>query len=84
MAYECPRCGQSVKRGRSNVAQIGGGVVGAMVYAAFESFQCEKCGKIARKEFSIADQDRMMRGSIALAVGALVLLGFVVWLLVWR
>ena len=46
MAYECPRCGQPVKRGFSKSAHITGGVVGSILYAAFGGFEYIKCGRI--------------------------------------
>lgn len=51
MAYQCPRCGQPVRRGYSSTAQHVGGLVGALFYAAFGSFQCPKCGTLKRSEF---------------------------------
>ena len=51
MAYACPKCGNAVSRGYSSAAQGAAGLVGALVYAAFASFECKKCGKLARTEF---------------------------------
>ena len=80
MAYKCPQCGQPVKRGHSSKAQIGAGLVGVLFYAAFGSFECEGCGKITRSEFPPEVRRKMAVGSISLAIGAIVLLVFVIWL----
>jgi uncharacterized membrane protein YidH (DUF202 family) len=73
MTYQCPRCGDPVSRNYNRTAQMAGGLVGAMVVAAFGSFGCKKCGKIARGEFPAEVRNRMMLGSVGLIVGALVL-----------
>ncbi len=81
MSYQCPRCGEPVQRGKSTGAQISGGLVGALFYAAFGSFQCAICGKIARREFPPEVRSKMLLGSAALVIGAIVLLAFVFWLI---
>jgi len=73
MAYKCPRCGGPVQRGYSSSAQIAGGLVGAMFYAAFGAFTCEKCGKITRSEFSAEDRNKMTLYSGLLIIGAVAL-----------
>jgi len=80
MAYKCPRCGEPVQRGYSSSAQMTAGLVGALFYAAFGSFQCKKCGKIARNEFSPTDRTKMSIFSILMVIGAVVLLVVVLWL----
>ena len=82
MAYNCPRCGDSVKRGSSTAAQIGGGLVGALIYAAFGAFNCNNCGKLAKSEFPPEDRSKMMMGSIGLVVAAIVLLIVVIFIIV--
>lgn len=81
MAYQCPRCGESVQRAYSGSAQATAGLVGALFYAAFGSFRCNKCGSIPRSEFPSEARVRMALGSlgmivaaIAIAVAALLLL----------
>jgi predicted RNA-binding Zn-ribbon protein involved in translation (DUF1610 family) len=80
MAYKCPRCGEKVQRGHSTGAQAAAGLVGALFYAAFGAFQCEKCGKIPRSEFSPEDQSKMTMGSVMMVVGAIAVLIVVLWL----
>jgi hypothetical protein len=80
--YACPRCGGSVQRATSNTAGVAAGLVGMLFYAAFGSFQCQKCGQIPRSEFPPEMQAKMMRGSIILVVVALALSAFVIWLIV--
>ena len=74
MAYQCPRCGGPVQRGSSTSAAIAGGALGALLYAAFGSFQCKKCGPIPQSEFPPEVRAQMLRGSIALIVGGVALL----------
>ena len=83
MAYQCPRCGGPVQRGASTTAHVAGGMVGALLYAAFGSFRCKKCGSIEKREFSPEVQQKMMLGSFALIGGAVILLALVVSLLFW-
>jgi len=53
-------------------------MVGAMLVAAFGAFSCSACGKIESAEFSPEVRGKMRNGSIAMAVGALVILVVVV------
>ena len=80
MAYKCPRCSEPVQRGHSSTAQVAG-LVGAMFYAAFGAFSCKKCGKISKAEFPPEDRRKMLVGTLALVIGAILLLLFVFWLL---
>jgi hypothetical protein len=82
MAYQCPRCGQPVQRGASPAAGLAGGAVGALLYAAFGSFQCKTCGPIPKKEFPPEVQTKMTLGTLALVGIAIVLLVVVVCLLI--
>jgi predicted RNA-binding Zn-ribbon protein involved in translation (DUF1610 family) len=81
MAYNCPRCGEPVKRKGSNVAAAAGGAVGALLGSAFGSFECANCGKIPRKEFPPEARRKMVLSSVLMVVGAIALLIVVVWLL---
>ena len=81
MAYMCPRCGEPVGRGASKTAGLAGGLVGALLYAAFGSFQCKACGPIARNEFPPDVRSRMVLGSLSLIGIAVVLLVAVIYLL---
>ena len=80
MAYHCPRCGQPVRRGYSSTAQHVAGLIGALFYAAFGSFQCPKCGTLARSEFPPDVRAKMDKGSFVMVLSAIVLVGFVLWL----
>jgi len=71
MAYKCPRCGEPVKRGSSSAATVAGGAVGALLYSAFGSFQCKKCGPIRKREFSADVQRQITLGSATIVVVAL-------------
>ena len=82
MAYDCPRCGGAVQRGTSTTAGFAGGAVGALLYSAFGSFQCKKCGRIAKREFAADVQRQMTLGSVTIVVVALVLLIGAIWLLI--
>lgn len=82
MAYHCPRCGQPVRRGASPAAGLAGGAIGALLYAAFGSFQCKDCGPIPRSEFPPDVQTKMTRGTLGLVAVAVVLVVVVVCLLV--
>ncbi len=83
MAYECPRCGGPVQRGSSTAVGVVGGALGALLFAAFGSFQCKRCGTIPRGEFPPETRQSMLLGSLGLVVGAVLLLIAVVALLVW-
>jgi hypothetical protein len=74
MAYQCPRCGGNVQRGSSTAAGAAGGLVGALLFAAFGAFQCKQCGKIPSHEFPPHVRSRMRTGSIMMIVVAVVLL----------
>ena len=80
MSYKCPRCGEPVHRGYNRGAQMTAGLIGAAFYAAFGSFVCKKCGKIAKEEFSPEERRKMTNGTILLVIGGLALIGLVIWL----
>jgi hypothetical protein len=82
MAYKCPRCGDPVHRGGSAAAGQAG-AVGALLGAAFGSFQCKKCGTIPKREFAPEVRSQMTMGSVTLVVVALLLLVGVIALLVY-
>lgn len=84
MAHKCPRCGQPVKRGFSRSAHITGGIVGSILYAAFGGFECIKCGRIERNEFSEEVRQKMtyvtwllVAGAVAVAIGGLLLYAYI-------
>ncbi len=81
MAYKCPRCGDPVHRGYSGGAQATAGLVGALFYAAFGSFQCKKCGKILRSEFPPEVRAKMAAGSLIMIVVAIAVLVAAMWLI---
>ncbi|MDQ7778462.1 MAG: hypothetical protein RDV41_01985 [Planctomycetota bacterium] len=74
MAYQCPKCGGPVTRGSHEGAQRAGGLVGALLAAAFGGFECLKCGKVARSEFPPEVRSKMMMGSVILVIIGLVVL----------
>ena len=74
MAYSCPKCGGAVTRTQSGTAQALGGVVGLLIYSAFAGLSCAKCGTIEKKEFSAGDRATMLRNSVLMAIGGVVLL----------
>lgn len=85
MAYQCPQCGEVVQRGSSTTAGAAGGLVGALLYAAFGSFRCKKCGAISRQEFPPEVRQRMLLGSVALIVTAVVVVVLAIWLIIhWQ
>jgi predicted RNA-binding Zn-ribbon protein involved in translation (DUF1610 family) len=87
-SYKCPRCGEAVQRGSSAAAGVAGGAVGALLYSAFSSFQCKKCGPINKSEFPPEVQREMTTGSVGIVVTAVVVLvvalGLLVVLASWR
>ena len=78
MDYSCPRCSKPVQRGRSTTAGVAGGLVGALIFSAFGSFQCASCGKIPMNEFPAEVRNKARAGSATLIVGALLLFVLVV------
>ncbi|MBN1675864.1 MAG: hypothetical protein JXR37_32775 [Kiritimatiellae bacterium] len=78
MSYACPRCGESVRRAGSKGAQMAGGLVGALLAAAFGAFECPKCGKISRSEFPPDVRRKMMKGSLGLVAGAVLVIVLVI------
>ncbi|MBS1151729.1 MAG: hypothetical protein H6Q89_3427 [Myxococcaceae bacterium] len=82
MAYKCPKCGGVASRAHSPTAQQAAGLVGALIYMAFAGLSCVKCGKLQRSEFSDEDRGTMVRNSVLLFVGGLVLLAACVGLLI--
>lgn len=82
MAYKCPRCGGDVQMAGGPPAGAGMGCVGALVGLAFAGYACAKCGPIPRREFPPDARSSMMMMSVGLLVGAVVVLGLVVVLLV--
>jgi hypothetical protein len=82
MAYQCPRCGEAVQRGTSRMAGMGG-AVGALLYSAFGSFQCKKCGTIPKSEFPHEVRTRMALGSLTMVLVAILLLAALITLLVF-
>lgn len=83
MAYSCPRCGRPVQRGRSKAAGFAGGIAGALIFAAFGSFQCQGCGKIPMNEFPAEVRTKARLGSLAMVGGALLLIVLVIMLQVF-
>jgi hypothetical protein len=83
MAYQCPRCGQPVRRAYSSTAQHATGLIGVLFYAAFGSFQCAKCGPVARDEFPSEARARMATNSFLMVLGGIALVGLVFWLAFW-
>ncbi len=78
MAYPCPRCGQEVEQNSNRLAMVLGGVVGAMLFSAFASYNCWQCGPISRDEFPPEVRSKMAVGSVALVVAAVMLVVVVI------
>ncbi len=74
MAYNCPRCSNNVSRNYNAQAQAKSGLVGLFFFAAFGVFNCEKCGKIPRKEFSSEVQIKMAMGTLLLVIIVVVII----------
>jgi len=72
--YQCPKCSGPVQRKDNAAAGATGGLVGVMLSVAFAGFQCAKCGPIARSEFPDEVRSKMLMKSMALGVGAVVVL----------
>jgi hypothetical protein len=81
MAYQCPRCGGVVQRASSTNAGLAGGLVGMLLFSAFSSPRCERCGPIPRSEFPAEVRTEMLVGSLALLGVAAVLFVGVLYLL---
>jgi hypothetical protein len=67
-----------VKRGSSSSAAVAGGLVGALLFAAFGDFQCKDCGKIPKSEFPEDVRSQMTRGSVMMVVIAFIVLALVI------
>jgi len=81
MAHSCPRCGQPVQRGYNAGTQLAAGLIGALFYAAFGSFQCKGCGKIVQSEFPADVRTKIALQSVLMVLGAIALAGFCLWLM---
>lgn len=81
MAYQCPRCGQEVQRGSSAMPVLLGGVVGAVLFSAFGSFECWQCGKISKQEFPPSVRAQITTNAVVLIGGAVALAVVVIGLI---
>jgi hypothetical protein len=72
--YCCPRCGGVLQRGSSFMAGVQGGLVGGLLYSAFSSLQCQKCGKIPSRELPKDARHEFWVGSLFMALGAILIL----------
>lgn len=81
MAYACPTCGGPAEKGSGRVAQQAAGLVGLLIYSAFAGYSCAKCGKIERAQFPPEVRAKMLRNSVLMVVGAVVLLAALVGVL---
>ena len=82
MAYQCPRCGERVSRSTRSGCLFGGGLVGAMLSAAFSPMECRNCGQIPTHEFHPSDRMSMRMGAFALVFGSIILLVVVIGVIV--
>ena len=82
MAYKCPRCGDPVSRSTKSGCLFGGGLVGALLSAAFSPMECRNCGTIPTHEFPPGDRVSMRMGAFGLILGAVILLVVVIVVLV--
>ena len=74
MAYHCPRCkaeGTDTEVQRNSNFR-GGGLIGMLIVMAFSGFACPTHGPIPRSEFAPEDRGAMIRNSILMVVGAIV------------
>ena len=77
--YLCPRCGGVLQRGWSFMASVQGGLVGGLLYGAFSSLECRKCGKIPSRKLPRDARHECWVGSVFMVAGAILV--FVVVLL---
>jgi hypothetical protein len=82
VAYVCPRCSGPVNRGGHPVGMVGG-VVGALLAAAFGGFTCKKCGPIPKGEFPPDVQQKMTTGTVLIVFSAIAVLVVAITLIVW-
>lgn len=82
MPILCPHCSGPVSRAAGSGMQYGGGLVGGMLAAAFGPLTCPKCGTIPLAEFPAPVRKKVIATSVALVLGAGVIFGLVVLLLV--
>lgn len=73
MAYPCPHCNQPVRRAPAAGGWESGGFLGWLLSAAMADFDCARCGKILREEFSPEVQQQMARGSYSIVLFGAVL-----------
>jgi uncharacterized membrane protein YidH (DUF202 family) len=71
-----------VSRAARSGCLYGGGIVGAMLAAAFAPMQCARCGEIPTHEFPPEDRNSMTMTTVGLVIGALVLLVVVIGIIV--
>ena len=57
------------------------GLVGALFYAAFGSFQCPKCGKIPSNEFPPEVRSKMAMHSVIMVIVAIAIAVGGIWLI---
>lgn len=60
---------------------MAGGLIGALLAAAFGAFQCAKCGKIPTQEFPVDVRTQIRRNSALMIIGAMALVIVVFWLI---
>jgi hypothetical protein len=80
--YKCPRCQEPVRRGDAGAASRHFGLVGALIGMAAAGFECAKCGAIPKNEFPPDVRSEMARGSTFMVIGAVVVFGAVIALLI--
>jgi hypothetical protein len=73
VAYTCPKCGGQVQRKSSTAAGAAGGLVGALLFAAFAGLECGSCGKISTRDFPGDVRRKIRMRTVAMVVGALVI-----------
>lgn len=74
---KCPKCEGTVSRGPGVIARQFG-LIGALIGMAFASYECEKCGAIARSEFPPELRAQMTKETVIALVGALVVIGIII------
>lgn len=82
MKYNCPKCGEPVKRSYNRTAQVAGGLLGVLIYSAFGPFNCPKCGKIKQDEFPEETRSKIKSGNMIRGIIALAIIFLLIWLAV--
>lgn len=81
MKYNCPHCGQPVKRKYNRTAQAVGGLAGVLLMSAIGPFECAKCGQIKQNEFPEETRSKIKLANSLRVILAIALILAVFWLI---